>query len=126
MNEHIELEDLLLIPKELTDEEWAKVKYNVDRKANPDIPLWRIQEAVKYAEFIAGHRGQAMLNKALSSQNAAKRHFYDDAEDFAYMTGDYASRAEVVFLRDIDGTGSMHPCAEGDSGAVEYVPREDD
>jgi len=29
---------------------------------------------------------------------------------------------ETVWLRDLDGTGSMHPCAEGDPGAVEYVP----
>lgn len=27
-----------------------------------------------------------------------------------------------VYLRDLDGTGSMHVCAKGDPGAVEYVP----
>lgn len=26
-----------------------------------------------------------------------------------------------VWLRDIDGTGSMHVCAKGDPGAVEYA-----
>ena len=27
-----------------------------------------------------------------------------------------------VYLRDIDGSGSMHPCAKGDLGAIEYIP----
>ena len=27
-----------------------------------------------------------------------------------------------VYLRDLDGTGSMHVCAKGDPGAVEYIP----
>jgi hypothetical protein len=27
----------------------------------------------------------------------------------------------IVYLRDVDGTGSMHPCAKGDPGAVEFV-----
>jgi len=29
---------------------------------------------------------------------------------------------DSVWLRDIDGTGSLHPCAKGDPGAIEYVP----
>lgn len=29
---------------------------------------------------------------------------------------------QVVWLRDLDGTGSMHPAAKGDPGAVMYVP----
>lgn len=29
---------------------------------------------------------------------------------------------DVVYLRDLDGTGSMHVCAKGDPGAVAYVP----
>lgn len=29
---------------------------------------------------------------------------------------------DLVYLRDLDGTGSMHVCAQGDSGAVEYIP----
>lgn len=29
---------------------------------------------------------------------------------------------DTVYLRDIDGTGSMHVCVKGDAGAVEYVP----
>lgn len=29
---------------------------------------------------------------------------------------------DSVWLRDVDGTGSMHVCAKGDPGAVEYVP----
>lgn len=53
--------NVYIIPRELTDEEWSEVKYNVDRKASPDIPLWRIQEAVRYANFIAGHRGRQMI-----------------------------------------------------------------
>ena len=28
-----------------------------------------------------------------------------------------------VFLRDLDGTGSMHACSNGDPGAVTYVPQ---
>jgi hypothetical protein len=32
------------------------------------------------------------------------------------------SQPGVVWLRDVDGTGSMHPCAEGDDGAVAYTP----
>lgn len=31
-----------------------------------------------------------------------------------------------VWLRDLDGTGSMHVCAEGDPGAVLYYPADDD
>lgn len=27
----------------------------------------------------------------------------------------------IAWLRDLDGTGSLHPCAEGDSGAIEFV-----
>ena len=29
---------------------------------------------------------------------------------------------KTVWLRDLDGTGSMHLCSKGDSGAVEYAP----
>ena len=28
------------------------------------------------------------------------------------------------FLRDVDGTGSLHPCLEGDPGAIEFVRME--
>lgn len=31
---------------------------------------------------------------------------------------------EIVWLRDLDGTGSMHPCAPHDPGAIRYI-RED-
>lgn len=34
------------------------------------------------------------------------------------------SYAPVTFLRDVDGTGSLHPCGEGDPGAIAYVPAE--
>lgn len=27
----------------------------------------------------------------------------------------------MIFLRDIDGTGSLHPCAKNDPGAMEFV-----
>lgn len=27
---------------------------------------------------------------------------------------------EIVWLRDLDGTGSMHPCSKGDPGAIPY------
>lgn len=57
----LSLDEVYVIPREMTDEEWSEVKYNVDRKANPDIDLWRIKEAVKYANFIAGHRGRKIL-----------------------------------------------------------------
>lgn len=30
--------------------------------------------------------------------------------------------SDSVYLRDLDGTGSMHVCAKGDPGAVEYLP----
>lgn len=26
-----------------------------------------------------------------------------------------------IWARDLDGTGSMHPCAKGDPGAVEFI-----
>lgn len=29
---------------------------------------------------------------------------------------------DVVYLRDLDGTGSMHPCSKGDPGAIAYYP----
>lgn len=28
---------------------------------------------------------------------------------------------DYVYMRDLDGTGSMHVCAKGDPGAIEYV-----
>ena len=28
---------------------------------------------------------------------------------------------DIVYLRDLDGSGSMHVCAEGDKGAVAYM-----
>lgn len=34
------------------------------------------------------------------------------------------SYAPVVYLRDVDGTGSLHPCSKGDEGAIAYVPAE--
>lgn len=58
----LDFDAVYVIPREMSDEEWAEVKYNVDRKANPDIELWRIKEAVKYANFIAGHRGRSALS----------------------------------------------------------------
>ena len=30
--------------------------------------------------------------------------------------------SELVYLRDLDGTGSMHVCASGDDGAIAYAP----
>lgn len=30
--------------------------------------------------------------------------------------------APVIFMRDVDGTGSLHPCSKGDPGAMAYVP----
>ena len=30
--------------------------------------------------------------------------------------------SELVYLRDLDGTGSMHVCASGDGGAIAYAP----
>ena len=32
------------------------------------------------------------------------------------------SKVTVQYLRDVDGIGSMHPCAKGDDGAVAYIP----
>ena len=29
---------------------------------------------------------------------------------------------ETIYLRDLDGTGSMHPCYKEDFGAVAYIP----
>jgi len=63
------LEGVYVIPREMTDEEWREVKYNVDRKSDPDIPLWRIQEAVRYADFIAGHRGLDLVRAAINPGN---------------------------------------------------------
>lgn len=63
------LDGVYVIPREMTDEEWSEVKYNVDRKADPDIPLWRIREAVKYANHIAGHRGRKMIETPSPSTN---------------------------------------------------------
>ncbi len=33
--------------------------------------------------------------------------------------------SDVVWLRDRDGTGSMHACAHGDPGSVAYAPADD-
>ncbi|WP_418135522.1 hypothetical protein [Agrobacterium sp. El2ro-1b] len=68
----LDFDTVYVIPREMTDEEWAEVKYNVDRKANPDIDLWRIKEAVKYANFIAGHRGRSALSAQVQETNCAK------------------------------------------------------
>lgn len=29
--------------------------------------------------------------------------------------------SDTIFARDLDGTGSMHVCSDGDEGAVEYT-----
>jgi len=55
------------IPRELTAEEWSEVSYNVNRKTSSDtkeIPIWVLQETVKYAEFIAGYRVNAVMLEA--------------------------------------------------------------
>ncbi len=67
-----DLNEVYVIPRDLTDEEWAEVKYNVDRKADPDIPLWRIQEVIRYANFIAGTRGLEIVRAALSAPEAER------------------------------------------------------
>ena len=33
--------------------------------------------------------------------------------------------SDLVYLRDIDGTGSLHPCLKGDPGAIAFVPLSD-
>jgi hypothetical protein len=30
--------------------------------------------------------------------------------------------SEEVYLRDLDGTGSMHVCSDGDAGFIPYLP----
>lgn len=30
--------------------------------------------------------------------------------------------SDLVYLRDLDGTGSMHVCSKGDPGAIAYAP----
>lgn len=30
--------------------------------------------------------------------------------------------SDIVYLRDLDGTGSMHVCSKGDPGAIAYAP----
>lgn len=32
--------------------------------------------------------------------------------------------SDEVYLRDIDGTGSLHVCSKGDPGAIKYIPAE--
>lgn len=32
---------------------------------------------------------------------------------------------DVIYMKDVDGTGSLHPCLKGDPGALRYV-REDE
>ena len=44
----------------------------------------------------------------------------DDTE--LWPTGQANGNAPVVFMRDIDGTGSLHPALKGDPGALVYVP----
>lgn len=29
---------------------------------------------------------------------------------------------KIVYLRDVDGTGSLHPCSKDDPNAIEYAP----
>lgn len=58
----LDFDTVYVIPREMTNEEWSEVKYNVDRKASHDIDLWRIKEVVRYADFVAGHRGRAALS----------------------------------------------------------------
>lgn len=48
------IEDYYLIPKEISDDDWDEIEYNVNRKADPDIPLWRQESVLTYADFIAG------------------------------------------------------------------------
>ncbi|NTA79917.1 hypothetical protein G6L13_05385 [Agrobacterium tumefaciens] len=87
----LDFDAVYVIPREMTDDEWVDVKYNVDRKANPDIELWRIKEAVKYANFIAGHRGRSALSAQVQDESevidcllAGKPFVFDPATNFCH------------------------------------------
>lgn len=51
----------------------------------------------------------------------------DDLRQAAAMLRSIAAEreadGETVYLRDLDGTGSMHPCSKGDNGAIAYQPK---
>jgi hypothetical protein len=47
-----------------------------------------------------------------------------DQNNEVFLAEDDAEPDAVVWLRDMDGTGSMHPCLPDDPGAIRYI-RED-
>jgi hypothetical protein len=59
-----EMDEVYIIPRNLTDAEWDEVKYTVDRKGDLDIPLRRIKEAIKSASLVAGQRGLQLIREA--------------------------------------------------------------
>lgn len=54
-------------------------------------------------------------------------YFYHATRDAAAMLRSIAAEREAdtntVYLRDLDGTGSMHVCSKGDAGAIAYCPK---
>lgn len=96
-----DLNEVYVIPRDLTDEELAEIKYNVDRKADTDIPLWRIQEAIRYANFIAGSRGLDIVRAAVEVASPSPEQtppvrmeaqpfawYWHDQHGCLYITGD--------------------------------------
>jgi hypothetical protein len=64
------LDGLILIPAELTSEEWDEIKYTVDRKAGPDIPLWRMKNVISAAKYEASGRAKRILEERLCYEKA--------------------------------------------------------
>lgn len=56
--------EIMVAMRDLTDEEWENVAYNVNRKTPgpfPSIPIWVFKEVAKYLEFESGFRARAKL-----------------------------------------------------------------
>lgn len=45
----------------------------------------------------------------------------DELDELFKFLGPLQEGQRVAWLRDLDGTGSLHPCREGDPGAMMFV-----
>jgi hypothetical protein len=43
-----------------------------------------------------------------------------------HMAWDHPDDDDAIYMRDLDGTGSMHPCSKGDPGAIRFVRDDED
>lgn len=115
------------------DAETLTQLYRVKAKAahpdagGSDAAMAMLAEAMKVLEVAEpGSSGRVKCKRCGGSGHAGSGGFRPltcaACGGTGWKTDRTAPVSNSVWLRDVDGTGSMHVCAKGDPGAVEYVP----